>query len=255
MGYYIIGITSFSGNCGRPTTVRHFPKLGESHTGEEHAIQRFLLSAGAVEATQVQLLLRTEMQLKKFQYVTSTKRSILEKQTGRCIVVQSEKMWLHNRMLLCTALLIYFQCIIHVQEHKLQDILPAFSSWLFSQLIPTLCPRRYCNKSSLLSPATLQLIEEIGGKRSKPLWKQFLITDCIGGTLLITTEVFPVLHWIQTVIHPEKNVSSLVTNWILFVKPIFVSKSDTVWEPEYYEGRRLKFLSTAVKDPRNTVHT
>lgn len=54
------------------------------------------------------------------------------------------------------------------------------------------------------------------------------------GTLLITTEVFPVLHWIQAVIHSEKNVSSLVTNWILFVKPIFVSKSDTVWEPEYY---------------------
>lgn len=46
--------------------------------------------------------------------------------------------------------------------------------------------------------------------------------------MLIFTEVFPVLHRIQTLIHPEKNVSSSVTNWILFVKPIFVSKSDTV---------------------------
>lgn len=26
----------------------------------------------------------------------------------------------------------------------------------------------------------LQLIQEMGGKRSKTLWKQFLITDCIG---------------------------------------------------------------------------
>lgn len=73
--------------------------------------------------------------------------------------------------------------------------------------------------------------------------------------MLIVTEMFPVLHQIQTLIHAEKNVSSLVTNWILFVKPIFVSKSDTVWEPGYYGGRRLKCFSTADKDTRNIVHT
>lgn len=43
------------------------------------------------------------------------------------------------------------------------------------------------------------------------------------GIMLIIMEVFLVLHWIQALIHPKKNVSSLVTNWILFVKPIFVS--------------------------------
>jgi len=46
---------------------------------------------------------------------------------------------------------------------------------------------------------------------------------------------------------PREECFSLVTNWILFVKPVFVSKSDTVWEPDYNEGRRLKCLSTADK--------
>lgn len=115
---------------------------------------------------------------------------------------------------------------------------------------------KYYNKSSAASSLTSSSVNlRNRWKETQNPMETISHYNFCWGTLLIVTEMFPVLLWIQTAIHSAKNVSSLVTNWILFVKPIFVSKSDTVWEPVYYGGRRLKCLSTAVKDTRNIVHT
>lgn len=188
------------------------------------------------------------------------KSSTLEKRSGKynCTVPNPRVTLPHA----CMDWFLNGQFIAGMQTHtEVQVTLSAFSSWTFPQLWSSFTKPVQDRATGLqqdFSTQTCPALQLISlGNRCKEAQKTMETIShyrLSWGIMLIIMEVFPVLHWIQILIHPEKNVSSLVTNWILFVKPIFVSKSVTVWEQGCCRGRRFKWLSTADRDSRNIVH-